>query len=87
MVKNKMLRRKILFTLSFYVSLPNLEIKDTLTLLDKAINNKETRTISRITKNVKKYRNIIKGHHLNALYECLGWEVPQSIKNSSGYNS
>ena len=46
----------------------NVEIRDTLTLLDKAVINKETRTVSRITKNVKKYRNIIQAHHLNALY-------------------
>lgn len=63
------------------------EIKDTLTLLDKAINNKETRTISRITKNIRKYRNVIKGHHLNALYECLGFDVPESIKLSTQYNA
>ena len=63
------------------------EIKDTLTLLDKAVNNKETRTISRITKNVKKYRNIIRGHHLAALYECLGFDLPSSIKNSPDYRS
>ena len=56
-------------------------------MLDKAINNKETRTVSRITKNVKKYRNIIKGHHVNALYECLGWEVSPLIKSSSDYNN
>jgi len=62
------------------------EIKDTLTLLDKAVNNKETRTISKITKNVKKYRDIIKGHHLSALYESLGFEVPASIKQSPHYN-
>jgi len=65
---------KIKFTLYFYVqSSLNIEIKDTLTLLDKAIANKETRTISRITKNVRKYRKVISAHHLIAVFEALGW--------------
>lgn len=64
-----------------------IEIKDTLTQLDKAVNNKETRTISRITKNVRKYRNVIQGHHLNALFESIGFELPESIKRSPGYKS
>ena len=63
------------------------EIKDTLTQLDKAVNNKETRTISRITKNVRKYRNVIQGHHLAALFESIGFELPESIKRSPGYKS
>ena len=55
-------------------------------MLDKAINNKETRTIARITKNVRKYRHVIKGHHLSALYEALGFDVPESVRRSKDYN-
>jgi hypothetical protein len=58
-----------------------------LLLLDKALNNKETRTITRITKNIRKYRNVIRGHHLNAVFEALGWDVPASLKQSSQYSS
>lgn len=65
---------KTKFTLYFYVHTTfNIEIKDTLTLLDKAVANKETRTISRITKNVRKYRKVISAHHLIAVFEALGW--------------
>lgn len=63
------------------------EIRDTLILLDKALTNKETRTISRITKNVRKYRNVIRPHHLCAVLEALGWEVPSSLRTSPHFSS
>ena len=60
----------------------NSEIKDTLTYLDKVITNKETRTISRITKNVRRFRNVIKPHHVIALFDAVSFTYPSSIKQS-----
>jgi len=42
-----------------------------LVLLDKAIQNKETRTISRITKSSRKFRNVIQAHHVLAIAEVV----------------
>jgi len=42
-----------------------------LVLLDKAIQNKETRTISRITKSSRRYRNVIAAHHVLAIAEAV----------------
>ena len=56
------------------------ELKDTLTYLDKVITNKETRTIARLTKSVRKYRNIIAPHHVIALFDALGFAYPANLK-------
>lgn len=34
--------------------------------------NKETRTIAKITKNVRKYKRVIAAHHVAALFDALG---------------
>jgi len=36
-----------------------MEIRDTLGALDKAVTNKELRTVNKLSRQVKKYRNII----------------------------
>ena len=54
--------------------------------MDRAVSNKETRTITRITKNIRKYRNVIKPHHIAALYEAVGFPLPESIKNSPHFS-
>lgn len=62
------------------------EIRDTLTLLDKVVANKETRTIAKITKNVRKYKRVIAPHHIIALYESLSLEVPASVRTLPSFN-
>lgn len=62
------------------------EIRDTLTMLDKVVANKETRAIARITKNVRKYKKVIASHHVIAVFEGLGFELPSSIKLSPSLN-
>ena len=57
-------------------------------MLDKAISNKETRTVAKITKNVRKYRKVIKPHHVKALYEGLGMEDKSELfSKCKHYNS
>lgn len=45
-----------------------VELKETLASLDRAVTNKETRTVSKLAKRVRKYRNIIKAHHIIAIF-------------------
>lgn len=47
------------------------EIRDASVLLDKAIVNKETRTISKLTKYVRRFRNVIQSHHVLAIAEAV----------------
>lgn len=42
-----------------------------MVLLDKAIQNKETRAISRITKSSRRFRNVIQAHHILAIAEVV----------------
>jgi len=49
----------------------SLEIRDILILLDKAITNKETRTISKLTKYSRKFRNVIQAHHVLAIADVI----------------
>ncbi len=62
------------------------EIRDTLTLLDKVVTNKETRTIAKITKNVRKYKRVIAPHHVIALYEALSVDVPPTLRTLPSFN-
>lgn len=55
-------------------------------MLDKVVANKETRAIARITKNVRKYKKVIASHHVIAVFEGLGFELPLSIKLSPSLN-
>ena len=50
--------------------------------------NKEIRTAVRLSRQVRKYRNVIKGHHLVEITTQLGIELDQNVfKNSSSFDS
>lgn len=55
--------------------------------MDKVVVNKETRIIARITKNVRKYKKVIAAHHVIALFEALGLEVPLALRSSPNINT
>lgn len=83
---NKLSRRSLKFIHYFWVRLKfiNAEIRDTLVLLDKAIQNKETRTVSRITKSSRRYRNVIQAHHVLAIAEAVSEvEFPKDLLRRS----
>ena len=66
----------------------NLELKDTLVAIDKAVANKELRTAVKLSRQARKYRNVIQGHHLLQVVSHLGITVNESLfKNSSGFNA
>ncbi len=55
-----------------------------MVLLDKAIQNKETRTVSRITKSSRRYRNVIQAHHVLAIAEAVSdVEFPKDLLRRS----
>lgn len=56
--------------------------------LDKAITNKELRITHRLSRQVRKYRNIIQGHHLLKISNHLNLNLRQDILESSkNYNA
>lgn len=65
-----------------------MEIRDTLIAIDKVVTNKETRTAIRLSRQVRKYRNIIQAHHLLQITSQLGIEFNESLlRNSSSFDS
>jgi len=78
-------RKSHKYTLYFWVRFNFIaEIRDTLALLDKAIQNKETRTVSRITKSSRRYRNVIQAHHVLAIADAVGdVEFPRDLLRRS----
>jgi hypothetical protein len=56
-------------------------------MLDKVVANKETRTIAKITKNVRKYKRVIAPHHVAALFEALSIDVPPSLRALPSFNA
>ena len=51
------------------------ELKDTLAAIDKAVANKELRTAVKLSRQARKYRNVIEGHHLLQVVNHLGITV------------
>ena len=51
--------------------------------LDKAITNKELRTTTKLSRQVRKYRNIIQGHHLLKISQYLNLNLRHDILESS----
>jgi 26S proteasome regulatory subunit N3 len=65
----------------------NSEIRDTLSAIDKAVANREIRTAVRLSRQVRKYRNIIKAHHLLQITTQLGIEFNETLlRNSSTFD-
>lgn len=66
----------------------NEEIRDTLAGIDKAVTNKEIRTANRLSRQVRKYRNVIKAHHLAQIVAQLGIEFNTGLlKDSKTFDS
>lgn len=59
------------------------EIKDILVAIDKSVTNKELRTAVRLSRQVRKFRDIIDGHHLLALSSHLGLTVHENLLQAS----
>ena len=59
-----------------------------MSLLDKAIIGKETRTVSKLTKYVRKFRNVIQAHHVLAIAEFVNEVDLQKnlLKRSKNFN-
>lgn len=56
--------------------------------IDKAVTNKEIRTAVRLSRQVRKYRNVIKGHHLLEIVRELGIQIDENIfRSSPDFNS
>jgi hypothetical protein len=65
----------------------DLEIKDTINALDKAVTNKELKTTTKLSRQVRKYRNIIQGHHLLKISNYFGFALRHDLlEGSSNYN-
>jgi len=47
------------------------DIKQTLLQLEKALANKELRQVSRIMKQIKRYKNVIQAHHLARVFDIV----------------
>jgi len=43
-----------------------------LAAIDKAVTNKEIRTVTKLSRQVRKYRKVIKAHHLLTIASQLG---------------
>lgn len=64
------------------------EIRDTLNAIDKAVSGKEIRTVLKLSRQARKYRNVIKGHHLLEIVSQLGIEFDHSVfKNSPSFDA
>lgn len=56
--------------------------------MDKAVSNKETRTVSKLTRLVRKYRNVIQPHHMLKIVQATGVQCDQELlKRCKGFNS
>ena len=56
--------------------------------IDKAVANKELRTAVKLSRQARKYRNVIQGHHLLQVVNHLGLTVNEALfTNSKDFNA
>lgn len=86
--RSSLLKSPLSFKLCSWVRLQhNIEIRDTLAAIDKAVTNREIRTAIRLSRHVRKYRNVIQAHHLLQIVSVLGIEFNENLlKNSKSYD-